>query len=470
MLTGSNLINSIIYKVNVNDNITNIEYKIFARNEINYYVCIKETYSINNIKSKLMPGLNIDFGFKTNDVPKVENGNKEEEITPIDGNKDIIDLGDGNKTPKPQPQPQPQPKPDNKDDDPSTGELEVGTQVEFENNIYTVAENGDLVDKEGKVFKPANEVSDWLKALNIENDDEVPALSIDSIRQKLNIDITDELGKPMEFTNDPEGVAAYVNKVIELRSKDIEEGAINSLYEKMPIVKDFINYLVANGGDYRGFGELTDRSGIEVDENNVAQQEAIIRTAYEEFNRRGNVETYIKYLKDTNALFDTAKEELAALQEKDIEERRSIEERAEAARKAQIENTVKYWTNVKKIIDSRVISGYKLPESLVINKNGQKLTVTPNDFYNYISRTDSKTGVTAYQSDLDAMSDEEVMNADILDAWLHFTGGSYKDLVDMAIKEEQVKKLILRAKENKTTKTIRINPPKGKTNMNDIVL
>lgn len=409
-----------------------------------------------------MAGLNIDFGFKTNDVPKVENEKKEEEITPIDGNKDVVDLGD-DKTPKDKPN-------DTKDDNPSTGELEVGTQVEFDNNIYTVAENGDLVDKDGNVFKAAAEVADWMKSLEVDNGDETPALSIDSIREKLNIDVTDEEGNPMEFANDAEGVAAYVNKVIELRSKDIEEGAINSLYEKLPIVKDFINYLVVNDGDYRGFGELKDRSGIEVDENNVSQQEAIIRTAYAEFDRKGNVETYIKYLKDTNALFDTAKEELAALQEKDAEERSAIEQRAEAARKAQIEDTVRYWTNVKKIIDSRVISGYKLPESLVVNKNGQKLTVTPNDFYNYISRTDSKTGTTAYQADLNAMTDEEVMNADILDAWLHFTGGSYKDLVDMAIKEEQVKKLILKAKDSKTTRTVRVNPPKNKTSMNDIVL
>ena len=40
---------------------------------------------------------------------------------------------------------------------------------------------------------------------------------------------------------------------------------------------DFLKYYVANGNSVEGFGELRDRSGIEVDENNVSQQEAIVR-------------------------------------------------------------------------------------------------------------------------------------------------------------------------------------------------
>ena len=48
------------------------------------------------------------------------------------------------------------------------------------------------------------------------------------------------------------------------------------------------------------------------------------------------------------------------------------------------------------------------------------------------------------------MSDEEAMSQDLLDAWLKFTGGSYKDLVSIAIKEQEVKKLVLKAKSNKT--------------------
>ena len=44
------------------------------------------------------------------------------------------------------------------DNNSSTGELVAGDNVEFEGETYTVAENGDLVDKDGKVFKEAKDV------------------------------------------------------------------------------------------------------------------------------------------------------------------------------------------------------------------------------------------------------------------------------------------------------------------------
>ena len=53
----------------------------------------------------------------------------------------------------------------------------------------------------------------------------------------------------------------------------------------------------------------------------------------------------------------------------------------------------------------------------------------------------------------------------MLDAWLAVTGGSYKDLVDMAIKEEKVKTLRLKSKNNDGHKTIKFTKP---TNNNKV--
>ena len=235
------------------------------------------------------------------------------------------------------------------------------------------------------------------------------------------------------------------------------------MYTKHPVVKDFINYLTVNNGDYTGFGEIVDRSGVVIDEANSTQHEQIIKVAFEEFGRKGNVDAYIKYLKDSGSLLDVAKEELAALQESDKEAKAAREAQAKAIEQAQIEDTAKYWTNVKKTIDARVIAGYKIPESFIIERDGRKLNTTPDDFFNYLSRPDAKLGKTGYQSDLDKMSDEEAMNQDLLDAWLKFTGGSYKDLVSIAIKEQEVKKLVLKAKSNKTAAgAVKITKPTSK--------
>ena len=52
-----------------------------------------------------------------------------------------------------------------------------------------------------------------------------------------------------------------------------------------------------------------------------------------------------------------------------------------------------------------------------------------------------------------------------------FTGGSYKDLVSMAIKEDQVRTLRMKAKNTKTSKTIKITPKSSdKVDINDIIL
>ena len=96
------------------------------------------------------------------------------------------------------------------------------------------------------------------------------------------------------------------------------------------------------------------------------------------------------------------------------------------------------------------------------------------DFYDYLSRPvaedENKRMLTGYQKDLHDLSDKDALEREILDAYLMFSGGSYKDLVDIAIREEKAKKLQLVSKEIRTRKTVVITKPKGKVNRNDILL
>ena len=78
--------------------------------------------------------------------------------------------------------------------------------------------------------------------------------------------------------------------------------------------------------------------------------------------------------------------------------------------------------------------------------------------------------MTGYQRDLDNLSSEEALNRELLDAWLMFTGGSYKDLVNMAVNEEKVRKLVVKSKQQRSARTIKVNKPKtSKVNSNDIL-
>lgn len=355
----------------------------------------------------------------------------------------------------------------------STGELNVGDQIEVDGTTYTVAKNGDLVDDKGSIFKEAKDVAEWLKSVNVEDNEDGQGLTLSSIQNEIGIAITDENGNEVEFTNDAAGVKSYIDSVISLKSNELQQAAINRLYQDNPLLRQFQDYVQLTGTP-RGFGDIPDRSGIQLDKDNDAQLTAVIKMAAAEFGNKSLNDNYIKYLKDTGGLYDEARVQLSALVEKDKAVRKEIETKAAEQRNAEAENIKKYWENVNKIVNSRVIGGYKIPESFTKEVNGKKIVVTANDFFDYISNATAQDNngnqVTGYQKALNDLTDEEYLNRELLDAWLMFTGGTYKDLIDMAVKENEVRKLIVKSKENRSAKTVKVvKKQNGKTSIDDII-
>lgn len=388
-----------------------------------------------------------------------KDGNKDGEgTTTTKSNQDDTKNGEGSKDGE------------GNDGNSSTGELTAGTQIELDGNVYTVSENGDVVDKDGNVVKPAAEVKDWLQSFEQEQDN---TFDINSLQDEIGVEVTDENGNPVEFTNDAAGAKAYVNAVIDLKSKELQQGAINKLYADNPLLKQFQDYVQITGSPI-GFGELPDRSGIVVDKENTDQQKIIIRMAAKEFGNKSLNDNYIKYLEDTGGLYDEAVNQLNALKEKDIAVRKDIEQRAEAARIKEEQDLNAYWNKVNDVINSGNVAGYKLPESFIKEVNGQKQTLTRRDFFNYLSKhteVDANGNkVTGYMRDLDNESEDDFIARELLGAWLMYTGGTYKDLVDMAVKEEQVRVLKLKSRQNSTKKTVKLIKPQTKANFEDIVL
>ena len=393
-----------------------------------------------------------------------------EDVTNLGGN-DVDDITgkDGG-----EPNPDNTGSENNNDDNPSTGELNVGDQLEVDGITYTVAQNGDLVDDKGNVFKEAKDVADWLKSVNLENNEPDSSITLASIQESLGVTITDENGKPVSFTDDAAGVKAYVDSVIELRSNELQQAAINRLYSDNPLLKQFQDYVQLNGTP-RGFGEIPDRSGIKLDKDNEQQLVAVIKMAAQEFGNKSLNDNYIKYLRDSGGLYDEARNQLEALVDKDKAYRKDIETKAAEQRKQEADALKNYWEKVNNIINGRVINGYKIPDSFTKEVDGKKIVITPNDFFNYLSNAnvdgDNGKKLTAYQRDLANLTDDEFMAREMLDAWLMFTGGTYKDLIDMAVKEDQVRKLVVRSKENRSAKSVKIvKKQNGKTSIDDIIL
>ena len=346
--------------------------------------------------------------------------------------------------------------------------LEEGNTVTVEDKTYTVDKDGNLVDDKGNIFKKAEEVKDWLKEFSVDEtkDDEI---NLDNIQKALDYEVTDEEGNPITYENNIEGVKAYINDVIETSKLEHYETAINTLYQKYPILQEVLNYYIANGNSLEGFTETPDRSNITIDDTNEEQQIEIIKTLWKEQGIKGDVTQYINYLKNASILTSTAKEALDTLKSIDAENKKAYEEEAERRKQESYEAEVEHWTNIKNIIDSKEIAGYKIPDSITISRNGQKISVTPNDFFNYIYRVDNENK-SAYQRDLEAEEPSKRLNDEILRAYLKFTGGSYADLVNIAINQEKVNNLKLKAKQNVNSKSIKINRTTNTKQTKDIDL
>lgn len=343
----------------------------------------------------------------------------------------------------------------NNDDTKEPNKLSEGTTIEVGDITYSVDKDGNLVDKDGNIFKQSSEVDAWMKEFDKVDDN--TEIDINNIINAIGIDITDENDKPIEFENNIDGIKSYINAVIESAKEEHYETAINTLYQRYPILNDVLNYYIANNNSLDGFNEIRDLSSITIDEKNEAQQETIIKTAWNERGQKGDVNNYIAYLKSSGTLYATAKDELESLQESDRQYREQLEADAMQKENERIKQLEDYWNGVHDIINKREIAGYKIPDSIIINRNGQKLSVTPEDFFNYIYRTD-KDGKSAYERDLMSETFESRRDDEILRAYLKFVGGNYSNLVNMAVNKEQVNKLKLKAKE-RSSSSIRINKP-----------
>ena len=413
-----------------------------------------------------MPDFDFGFGGETStDVtPPIDGGKGNEPIPPTDEKTNIstgkvetsngaTDLGNDTNNGEKE-----EPKEDKKDEGSEENKFEYspGTKFELDDKTYTVDENGNVVDDKGTIFKEAKDVADWIKSFNVDDTNEND-ITIDNIIKAVGTEIVDDDEKPIQFENTANGIKSYIDAVIEVSKNDVTEAALNTLFTQYPFIKDAINYYKANGNSLEGFNEVVDRSDVTLDKDNEEQQKEIIRTAWKERGAKGDVEGYIDYLKSSGSLATIAEDELNNLKQYDADRKAKLAEEAKKAQDEEIRYYQDYWNGVKEVIDSRKIANYQIPESIIINRNGQKLTVTPNDFFNYLYRVD-KEGFSQYQRDLAAQDQNARRDDEILRAYLTFVGGNYSNLVDMAINEKEVKSIRLKAKQNNKS-TLKITKP-----------
>lgn len=334
--------------------------------------------------------------------------------------------------------------------------LKEGSVVTVGEDSYTVDANGNLLDKDNNIFKSSNEVAEWFAQFEIVDDDEdADAINLANIQKAIGIDLSDENGNPVEFENSIEGIKSYINGVVEANREENYRTAFNSIQQQYPFIDDVINYWVANNNSLEGYNEIPDRSKIEVIPNNTAQHEAIIRQAWAESKRPGNIEDYLQYLKSSGNLEAVARDELKGLQQLDADYRERIAQQAEEVEAQQQQYIAEYWKSVQDIVQGGKIAGYDIPETISVNRDGRTIAVGRNEFFNYLYQVDGE-GKSMYQRDIEATDKTAQLQDQLLRAYLMFTGGSYADLVTMADNKNKVKHLKLTAKNSKKP-SVRIN-------------
>ena len=345
------------------------------------------------------------------------------------------------------------PNGDGQSDDSS---LKEGSVVTVGEDSYTVDANGNLLDKDNNIFKSSNEVAEWLAQFEtVDDDEDADAINLANIQKAIGIDLSDENGNPVEFENSIEGIKSYINGVVEANREENYRTAFNSIQQQYPFIDDVINYWVANNNSLEGYNEIPDRSKIEVIPNNTAQHEAIIRQAWAESKRPGNIEDYLQYLKSSGNLEAVARDELKGLQQLDADYRERIAQQAEEVEAQQQQYIAEYWKSVQDIVQGGKIAGYDIPETISVNRDGRTIAVSRNEFFNYLYQVDGE-GKSMYQRDIEATDETAQLQDQLLRAYLMFTGGSYADLVTMADNKNKVKHLKLTAKNSKKP-SIRIN-------------
>lgn len=336
--------------------------------------------------------------------------------------------------------------------DSSTGEvtLSEGDTVNVDGVDYTIDANGNAVDADGTVFRTAAELAELIA----QNGSEPSVL--DQLQTRFGSDFKDEDGDPIVFDNNAEGIAAYVDTVVQSRIVEAQTAALNNLFETYPQVEQVINHLKLNG-TLEDFVEIPDRSNITVSKDNEEQQASFIREEWKLSGKKGDVNKFIDYCKNAGILYDTAvesKEAVDSIYESRLAEQKAQVEAKEAAAAAEEKA---YWDNVEKTISKGELLGYSIPEQIQCNKDGKKVMLSRKDFLKYVSTPVDSEGNTAYMLDEAKVDSNARMQDDLLKAFLKFTGGNYASLVGMAVNKHKVLSVRTTAAQTTSKRTVIIN-------------
>jgi hypothetical protein len=335
---------------------------------------------------------------------------------------------------------------------PSTSTIpDVTPDVEIDGVIYKLNENGDAITDDGNIFM------DKAKLTELAN---VPVeTEITNIAKIVNVQPLDDKGTPIEYENTVDGIAQYINDVVNVRSQEVAQSIEQQFFEQNPdLYQVYLHKLTT--GSIEGFNEHTDWSNIDIAtaEEDVLKS-IIIANETRKGTDKGRAEYLANLIKADGKLKEQsifAQKELADYNKEYQNNALAIQQQREAEETAEINA---YWNNVEHSVKSGKLTlgedTFKLPQVFRIKQvDGKVTTATNQDFLDYMNKTKvfeiegKQYELTQNYYDSLVENSKRTHEHDVYDALKRFVKGDVSQFIQEQVKQNEVKRLILSTKQD----------------------
>jgi hypothetical protein len=237
-----------------------------------------------------------------------------------------------------------------------------------------INDKGDLVDLEtGEVLVTAAKLAE--NAANY-----IPNPLILDLQATYGYEFKDEAGKPKAYSDDLDGLKAYVNDVVETRVKESQQ----SFLEHNSDIKEFALHILAGGTKDSFYNRLqTDFRNLDISKMDDSQK---VEAAYVYYGKKGinkeHAQMMVKAMKDSDTFDKFAVDmvtELSQISEKEYEADLAAIQENEATRQTEIKE---YWESVDNTIKEGKLATIGIPE------------VDKKAFWDYLTTPVDKEGNT----------------------------------------------------------------------------
>lgn len=322
-------------------------------------------------------------------------------------------------------------------------EEEPPKTVEIEGKTYNLDDKGNAVDEKGTIIKTGEELSKV----------SVDPISIASLKELIQIDPVTRDGKPIEYEQSPNGIAKFVKDASSILAQSMFNDGFKKFFEANPEIRDLYNYKRIHG-TIENYQPSVDYSKVVIDANTPESQleSIIIAERLEKGDSIDVAKRYVAFCKSDNSLIDASKQSQQFLNDKRARQEEVIRmQNVKAERDRELAETA-YWDNVNNIINSGNIkvgdSTINIPEVMQINKDDRKITVTRNDFLDYIKKPvtyvrQDGTKITATQNQIDMQEEQSktTVHDEIYEALNRFLHKGKTDMIKDIINQERVKEI-----------------------------